>query len=262
MLRFADRLDGWAGVGELYSTHDGGATWHKQAVRGQVSHVETGGGYVFVTTDTCVGPGSHCSSRVYASPVGRDAWRAVAPRLATQNGVASLAVHDADWFAGSSTGVFHGSGSSLSIGRLPDPCPKPDATYGSPDIAIADAQHLDATCVSGGAGGSAQYELFGSTDGGRVWRKSRSFVGMSGLEGVADNGHGVLLLAESSAASALVRTVDDGHSFRASRVHSPEGGIPWSDLGFTTPDQAEAVLDHRAMYVSHDAGRTFTRVRF
>jgi hypothetical protein len=46
------------------------------------------------------------------------------------------------------------------------------------------------------------------------------------------------------------------------KVHATSGGIPWTELGFTTPNHAVALLDHSAMYLSHDAGRTFARVQF
>ena len=171
-IRFADDTDGWTGVADLYSTHDGGASWHKQHVQGQVTHIETGGGYVFVTTDSCVRPEDHCTSRVYASSVGRDDWRDVAQRLPTRSGVTAFAVDGTAWFAASIGGVFHGSGESSPVARRPEPCQESYAGTGSPLLAVASAQDLDAACVSGGAAGTAQYQLFGSTNGGADWRQA------------------------------------------------------------------------------------------
>lgn len=262
-LRFADQSNGWVGVNWLYSTHDGGATWLKQSVPGNVSHIETGGGYVYVSTNRCRNGGRHCTSRVYASPIGRDDWHAVATKLHTGNGVISLAVHGADWFAGSAGGVFRGSGMATSVAKLPNPCPRAYDDYASPHIAVADAQHLDAVCVGGGAAGTAAYKLFGSTDGGRDWRQAgKSFRSLTGLEGVADNAHGVLLISVTSGRSEIMRTTDDGKSYARAKANTGDEGVPWSDLGFTTSEQAVAILDHHAMYLSHDAGKTFTQVRF
>ncbi len=267
---FVSTDDGWAlGTApcshkpctSIVRTRNGGRTWHKQRVRGQVSHIETGGGYVFVATDTCVRPNQHCRSQVLASPVGHDAWRALTPMVNTDVGVSALTVSDSDWFAASARGVLHGNGMSYES-RLPSPCPVADADYSSPRIAVADAQDLDAACVSGGAAGSAQYELFGSTDGGRVWRKSRTFRAPSYLAGIADNTRGVLIMASSSGGSSILRTADDGRTIRNDHVRTPTGGIPWTDVGFTTPSQALAVLADSGLYLSHDAGKTFSRVRF
>jgi hypothetical protein len=47
-------------------------------------------------------------------------------------------------------------------------------------------------------------------------------------------------------------------------IHLDEGQrrVGWSDMGFTTTTQAIAVLRNHVFYISHDAGATWTRVRF
>jgi photosystem II stability/assembly factor-like uncharacterized protein len=143
---------------------------------------------------------------------------------------------------------------------MPNPCPQ--AGYATvPGVAAADPQHLDAACVSGGAAGSARYQLYGSTDGGHSWRRAgTAHVEESGFYGMADNAHGVLLLAVASGDSTILRTINDGATFTNTAVKTAPGGIGWHDLGFTTSTQAVAVLDGSALYLNHDAGRSFQPV--
>ncbi|MGN6607590.1 MAG: hypothetical protein ACTHMS_11360 [Jatrophihabitans sp.] len=260
VLRFADQQNGWAGVGKLFSTHDGGAHWQRITLPGLVgviANIETGGGYVFAATDGCPSLGSsRCSqtTRVYASPIGKDDWQPITGTLAG-GGDAGLVVHGAEWWSTLQHGIVHGSGPNES-GVLASPCPG----TARPTLAVADATHLDALCIGNGAAGSAEYQLYGTTDGGRTWTKAGpTHVEPSGVYGMADNTKGVLLVASASGNSQILRTTDDGGSF-GSVLTADSGGAPWADLGFTTPSQAVVVLPGSALYLSHDSGRSFTRV--
>src|SRR6185437_9438030 len=113
-----------------------------------------------------------------------------------------------------------------------------------------------------GAGGSARYQLYGSTDGGRHWRPAGAArILPSDLTGLADNGSGVLLVACASGASELYRSTDDGGTL-PSVLQSDSGGLPWADLGFTTAQQAVVVQVNAAMFLSRDGGKSWTRVNF
>ena len=59
---------------------------------------------------------------------------------------------------------------------------------------------------------------------------------------MADNAHGVLLMAVASGDSVLLRSSDDGRTLTKALTGSASGGIPWADLGFTTASQAVVVL--------------------
>jgi photosystem II stability/assembly factor-like uncharacterized protein len=268
VLRFADEQNGWAGVNELYATHDGGAHWHRIALPGlgensAVSAVATGGGYAFVTVSNCASEGGqNCrsSAEVWASPIASDSWRRITPALAKSS--SGLVVHGADWFVPGTGHIYHGHGASYT-GSAPNPCPSSSDGTPTPVLAIADSRHLDAVCLDNGGAGSAEYQLYGTTDGGAHWAKAGpKHVEPSGLFFAADNGAGVLLLATASGGSQLLRTTDDGTTFTNATVGAPTGGYEWSDLGFTTTSQAFAVWHQRRMYISRDNGKTFTRVTF
>ena len=267
VVRFADNTDGWAAVGQLWATHDGGGSWHQLRIGGPgsvVSALETGGGYVFASTSNCPSQGSSScaqTGRVYASPIGRDQWRAVSPVLAGAT-LPGLVVSRADWFEPSARGIYHGHGTSAPV-RLPNPCPLANGVVASPALAVADVSHLDALCVSGGAAGTASYQLYGTSDGGRHWQRTGpSHLEPTTLSGITDNAHGVLLAAVSSGASELLRTTNDGASFTRAAITAPSGGIEWADLGFTTATQAVVVLRNTALFLSRDAGSTWARVSF
>lgn len=267
VIRFADQRDGWAGVGELWSTHDGGAHWTKQKLPGEngvVSAIESGGGYVFAATDGCPSQGgNHCSNtaQLYVSPVGQDNWARVAS-ITAPGGGSQLVVQGSSWYLSVSPGIHHGNGVKTSP-VLANPCPS-EGGDGRPSahLAVASSRFLDAVCVGQGAAGSARYQLYGSSDGGAHWKKAGpSRIERSNLTGVADNTKGVLLLAAASGNSAILRTTDDGTTLHTAFSVS-NGGIEWADLGFTTPTQAVVILANSGLYLSHDAGASFSRVRF
>lgn len=261
ILRFADERNGWAAGRQLYSTHDGGRTWRQQTAGWQsdVAALETGGGWVYAVAGCTRGT---CSNlRVYAAKVGSDSWREIGHFGTAQVRAYSdpLVVSGSSWFLAHNGGIFRGANGTVRS-PLPSPCPR--NTPAVAQLAAADASHLDAVCVSGGAGGQAQYAFYGSTDGGGTWQRvGKRYLLFSGIYGAADNGAGVLLLGTASAASALVRTADDGgHITRPLSLTT--GGTPWEDVGFTTANQAVAVEMRTAMFLSRDAGVHWSRVQF
>jgi photosystem II stability/assembly factor-like uncharacterized protein len=265
VLRFANDSDGWAGVGSLYSTHDGGASWTHVAIGAAgaaVTAIGSGGGYVYVAVYGCPSEGSSTctqTTKMYVSPIGSDHFTAVAPVIAGSVGMADLAVHGADWFllAEQSGAAYHGHGSANAV-RLNGPC----SSGSGAGIAAADALHLDVLCVGDGAAGSASYQLYGTSNGGGRWlANGPAHLLPTGLAAVSDSGKGVLLLAAESGASRLYRSTNDGASLPIV-FDAGGGGTAWSDAGFTTSTQALAVLVNTAMYLSRDSGATWAKVAF
>ena len=270
VVRFANGYDGWAGVGGLYATHDGGVTWHAQQVGSAntvVTSVEAGGGYVYTAARPCAPAGGRCSPKlsVYASPVHADDWQTLASGLASGNGGTGLVVHDADWFLPTAAGIYSGHGLG-SARRIANPCSGGSSSglpAAVPVTAAPDAVHLDALCTLGAAAGSSRYQLYVTTDAGAHWAKAGCpHLEASGLFGITDNGDGVLLAATASGSSQIIRSTDDGGTFEQAALSAPAGGVPWADLGFTTSQQAVAVLRGTALYLSRDAGASFSAVSF
>ncbi|SOD71469.1 hypothetical protein SAMN05892883_0986 [Jatrophihabitans sp. GAS493] len=266
-LRFADATDGWASGGALFATHDGGATWHSVRVGSAGSVViglETTGGSVYASVDRCAPSADSCTPNtvtIYSAKVGSDSWSPVSAAVPAQ-AIGHLVVHGSTWYLPSTTGIY--TGSATKQGRtLPNPCPNDEGFGATATIAVADASHLDAMCVSDGAAGSARYQLYGTVDGGLHWSKAGpSRIEASGLSGIADNARRVLLVATASGASQILRTTNDGVTLTPARIAAPSGGLEWADLGFTTPSHGIVVLLKTAFYLSRDAGATWSAVKF
>ncbi len=271
VLRFADGNNGWAAGGGLFSTHDGGASWHPVKlgpVGSLVTALESGGGYVYAAVDEC--PNTDCGSptSVFVSPIGSDRFTALAPALGGTVTAAELAVHGADWFAvdSRSNAIYYGHAASAPV-RLSGPCPvngdpSDGDNFSAAAIAVADRSHLDVLCAGDGAAGSARYQLHGTSDGGGHWAANGpSRVLESGLAAMSDNGSGVLLVAAESGSSRLYRSADDGQTLPVV-LDVASGGTVWGDAGFTTSTQAFAVLDRAGCYLSRNSGATWTKVTF
>ena len=266
VVRFADEHNGWVTSGDTVSaTHDGGASFHDAHAiprDSRVAALATGGAMAYAVAYRCSSESADNCARsavVYATPISSDRWRPVSATLAGR--ALELDVQGTDWYLPLRGGIYHGHGSAAPI-RLPNPCPQDPSSREAPAIAVADAQHLDAMCAGGGAGGSSQYQLYGTTDGGRHWHKAGPVHrAESNLSGIADNGAGVLLVAVASGDSQILRSTDDGASLNAA-LRKTSNGTRWADLGFTSAAQAVTVLPGKALFLSRDSGHTWSAVRF
>jgi hypothetical protein len=71
-LRFANPLDGFAFGSQLWTTHDGGATWQRVWLPGRIADLETSAGMVYAAVTA---PDSAVA--IYRSPARADAWTPV-----------------------------------------------------------------------------------------------------------------------------------------------------------------------------------------
>ena len=271
LLRFADQRDGWAAGPSLFATHDGGASWHAISFTpriGAISSLATSGGYVYALVNDCrlhwVG---NClaSTALYAAAIDSDRWTQVTAQLPQDENLNHVVTAGGYWFVPSAHGLLRGRGTTESTPRPGPPCPRESEPQLSPALTLAmvDPNHLDAVCEGGPAARSATYQLYGTSDGGASWiRSGGSHLEASAVGGIADNGAGVMALAVYSGGSAILRTTDDGMTLHDAGVSAPTGGLPWTDLGFTTSSQGVVVLEDSGLYVSRDAGRSWSPVHF
>jgi hypothetical protein len=108
-LQFADSQDGFAygWRSPLFSTHDGGKTWHR-VEPGDILAFATGAGTAYAVTGRCKRDGSCRDLRFERSATASDAWRAAGMPFARATPNFDLAALGADlWlFGGSSSGRY------------------------------------------------------------------------------------------------------------------------------------------------------------
>ncbi len=273
-IRFADQQDGWVYGRELWSTRDGGATWqqiHITAPGIGISSLESGGGYVYVATDSC-NPGSGgntactTTTQVLAARIGSNVWHSVATlsvvSARSRDSEPLLTVEKGGWWLSLPGGIYHGVGTGAAS-RVAQPCASYFGGASSSQFASPDGVHQDLLCVGGPAAGTAEAQLLGSSDSGASFSRSGSTIRIpSGVAGIADNGAGVLVVAASSGSSELRRTVNDGGSYTVPLNVFTGGGSPWTDLGFTDAHRGIAVLYGMALYLSNNAGAEWSAVTF
>lgn len=290
-LRFADPRNGWAFGPALWSTHDGGKSWHAVTVGGPDSKVvslATSGGSVYAVVLSLGGP-SVGTAQLYRSPVGSDSWSPVSGVQTPTYQGGSVVVHgDAAWALlgpgpqgmrlwGPSAGGG-GSASGASFAPLASPCPAGGPGAGVADLAASGRADLVAVCAGTGALGHETKAVVTSTDGGHHWSAAGQAPALGDLDAVAAApGGSVIVVGAASGGSQLYASFDGGRTWQAVVSDGQSGGAPWHDLGFTTGSQGVVVegspqrvgggpetqgTPPSKLLVTRDAGRTWQQVSF
>lgn len=205
-LRFADGRDGWAYGPGLWSTHDGGRTWHELSLNGRpVRSLEAADGRVLAAVTGCAAGRQNCYRfRVYSSPVTRDRWRRVPGAYGTWSGYATATAPQLTLAGGTGlvtaatanqrtplllTGPENGS---APWHRLAVPCPQ----FGqSMHVAATPTLGLAITCASEPGAGEQLKQAFFSPDDGRTWRRLTDPPSGGYLDAVSVTPAGTILLS-------------------------------------------------------------------
>jgi photosystem II stability/assembly factor-like uncharacterized protein len=264
-LRFASPLDGFAFGSQLWATRDGGATWRHVWLPGSISDLETSAGVVYAAVI-----GQDRTVTIYRSLASGGPWAPV-PGL-------PASVPDPDDTQAVSLGriTLHGTAAWIILGgRLyatqtglswvqePLTCTPP---YAMASTAAYSTQQLTLLCAGDPAAGSEGRTVYSSGDGGA------SFTLMSASAGPGDQFDLLaeptaqhIFLATSSAATLLDVSGDSGRTWSPA-LFIDDGGLGWSDFGFTTPAQGAAIEGNSRfgcrMYMTWDAGQTWHQVTF
>lgn len=259
-IRFADPLDGFAFGSQLWVTHNGGATWHHVRLPGRIGDLETSAGTVYAAVVTRRG-----RVTVYENGAGGGRWIPVPGLPAGVPGYAALG-----------TITLHGTAAWIILGnRLyatragrfwteePVRCPR---DFQMASAGAFSARRVTLLCVGGPAAGSASKILYSSRDGGARFRRAGvPPAGGDQLDLLAQPAARHIFIATSSGATWLDVSGNGGRTW-GETLRLFDGGLGWSDFGFTTPGQGVAiegdpVLGSR-MYMTWDAGRTWHQIRF
>ena len=247
-IRFADLKDGFAYGPDLYSTHDGGATWNPVDVSGQVNDLAISDGQVYAV----VSPNGTNSGHLMRSPVGQDQWSTVTAAGLVAGGLWVLG-HEV--IVQSSNGGGFGTdvlvstdgGASFASHAAPSPGLPCDFEAQSPPV-------IWAHCATGTESG-----VWRSTDSGASFAPAGG-TGLSPLPNSA-------LFAAASDTTAVVgyqqlyRTADAGSTWTSITV---PGVVQWAYLGFTDSTHGVALgyvgsvsTANERLYYTTDGGQSY-----
>lgn len=267
-LRFASPLDGFAFGSQLWATYDGGAAWQQVMLPGTIGDLETAAGVVYAAV---IAQGGGVT--IYQSLAAGGAWKPV-PGLPAE-------VPDQGYVAPASVGriTLHGTAGWIILGgalyatqtgqswvREPVSCPP---GYGMVSAAAASTQQVTLLCAGDSAMGSQGKILYSSADGGASFSVAGTPpLGGDQLKLLAEPTAQHIFLATSSAATWLDVSGDGGNTWTTA-LYLRDGGLGWSDFGFTTATQGVAI-EHptnpaagtSTMYMTWDAGQTWHPITF
>ena len=285
LVRFADPLDGYAFDPGLWVTHDGARSWHEVNLSGQVRGLAAAPGRVDLALSAC--NANNCATgamRLMTSPVTREAFTTVAAPtsgtgqfgalnsplvLSPPAGFAELAT--------ASTGNFpaanlYATADNTRWSPFPDPCQLVRNSELT-SLAAPDAKSLFTLCVGQAALGSSEKTVILTRNGRSQVAGQAPFGGDGGQLAAPDSS--TLVLASTSAASVLSRSLDGGRTWTATHTYNDEGD-GFVDLGFTTSRQGVVIhgrpvsagesdnQPNRAdeLLMTHDAGASWQHVNF
>jgi photosystem II stability/assembly factor-like uncharacterized protein len=197
-VRFADANDGWAFDPQLWSTHDGGATWKQVPETASVDDVEASAGVVYADV----------GSTLVRSPVGSDAFTPVA---GAPEGSGSITLHGkAVWLTLSSSataGDLVISPDGVSWHTVTDPCAGQPDQLGLAGIAPVTATSVYLLCAGDAGAGSTTKAVLFSTDGGVHGTPTTAAPPRGGdPSGFTAASTGVVVVSARSGATELYRT--------------------------------------------------------
>jgi hypothetical protein len=259
-IRFADTLDGFAFGSQLWATHDGGATWRHVPLPGSIGDLETSDGVVYAAVMT----GANAVT-VYESPSSGGRWTPVPGLPANVPGdgwLGMITLHGpAAWII--LGGRLYASPTGRNWAREPVSC---GSGYGMVSVAAYSTQQLTLLCVGNPAMGSAGKVLLASSDGGaRFTRTGVPPLGGDNFDQLAQPTAGHIFIATFSGATWLDVSGNGGRTW-SQALRLLDGGLGWSDFGFTTPSQGAAIEGNPAegsrMFMTWDAGLAWHTLTF
>jgi hypothetical protein len=264
-LRFANPLDGFAFGSQLWATHDGGANWQQVPLPGRIADLETSAGVVYAAV-----VGRDDGVTIYRSPASGGAWTLVAglpadapdPADVQPVDLGRITLHStAAWIILS--GQLYSTQTGVSWVREPATCAP---GYAMASAAAYSAQQLTLLCAGNSGMGSEGKMLYSSADGGASFTLTGAPTSGDHLNLLAEPTAQHIFLATFSAGTWLDVSADGGQTW-GSTLRIDDGGLGWSDFGFTTPSQGVAIEGNPAfgtssMYMTWDAGQTWHKITF
>ena len=282
-VRFANSQDGWVFGPDLWSTHNGGATWTQIPIAGpastqyvvayhSVANLETSDGFVYALVSNGDG------FEIETSPIGVDAWTESSTTLplGASGSTFQMVLQGASgWIIDTDPSVSGGiafGGVQLVGGQWVAWQPPCMQTNGPVNLAASTESDLIAVCNEGLAGPSTLNGVYAyaSTNGGETFHLVSNNALPSSTVGFLYPGQGDLASPSPDVAvlvgdAGLVATFDGGATWSTVDA-SPTGSGP-QYVGFETSAQGVAIWtnDERAtpigsLQMTFDGGHDWTPV--
>jgi hypothetical protein len=243
-LRFADAQRGYAYGRGIWRTTDGASSWQRWSVPGRyvIDFAAVRDSELIAVTSPCTSASSHCPNRLtlYHRAVAGGRWRRVASSgrqafnesISVSGGVVWVLIGQRLLVSADDGRTFsaHSQPCASTVSGLPQPTSITDG--GSTTFLL---------CTGQGALSHTVKKVFRTHGVHSGWTLigRAPFAGDAGTLAAAGNRR--LVLATASAASWLYSSSDAGKHWGTSLFYG-DGGLGWSDLGFTT--SSDGVVIH------------------
>ncbi len=267
-ILFTSTRDGWAYGPALWQTTDGGATWRRLRVPGQVSGFAVSDGRMLAIIGGCDSAGN-CAFRGYAAAAGTDDWRPLPGTAMTGAGIGGpqLAVSGPVGYLLETTrevgrpALLTGPVTGSARWRpLPVPCPH---AWSGAIAAVGGWLFLG--CGSEPGAGNQLKTAYLSRDGGRTWHQVASPPFGGYLGGASMSRGGTIFLSGSRMDIYISR--DRGASWHESPSLASAAGQANAGLslaGTTVTDSFGVAVQEgvytQQVWLTRDGGRQWTSV--
>jgi hypothetical protein len=229
-IRFANPSDGFVFGNGLWATTDGGEHWALVASPGgSIVSLEITDGQVLALTTVCTPP-TACPQKgiLLRRPLAGGAWQTVAH--VTDPGAIGTQAQVAAVLDGSSVIVTTNGGSSTASHAVP--CNQEGIDVAA-SLAVTGPSGLALLCAGDAGMGSVTKTVYVSDDLGAHWTKAGSPARGGDPEGISAGSASQFVAAAASGASMLYYSADGGAQWTTA-YDEGDGGLGFSDLGFTT----------------------------
>ena len=252
-LRFADGNDGWISGPALYSTHDSGLIWTRIALAGlagsnsSVGALETADGRVYAEIAEGVEPNTNGPVVLFGSRTTADAWYSVPGvttgpagfpgNISVADGVFWTSLHPAVVTAegSESLSTLYRSLDGINWRSEPQPCPSDTVA----SVAAATSTRVFVVCAGGGAAGSQDKTGYVSENDGATYQGVTDPPFNGDFEAVTASPTSLSVVA-SSGGSEIDTSFDNGQTW-TTPLDLGDGGLGFTDVGFTTATQGVAI---------------------
>ncbi|MDA8080234.1 MAG: hypothetical protein M0Z96_01270 [Actinomycetota bacterium] len=280
-IRFVNILDGYLYGPSLYSTYDGGTTWHRVTLSGApssygVNSLETNGTttYLIAGNPNTALPGAEL---LYSSPATQDAFTQLAqptfspgwlPRVVTNPFGTLIAVND------NKGDLYYQATGTTTWTHLNPDClngipTNPAVALATPVAGSSDPQIILA--CGGDAGAGTQEKTIVKSGNLATFTPTSGKPPLGGILGaIASPDGNTIAVTASSGATFLYLSTDGGTTWKTVISSATFGGAPIHDLGFTTNTQGFAIegnattagLVSSDFIMTHNGGVTWQQVTF